>query len=379
MIPLRSAGANPVSILGVGAVSAAGDGVRALWEAVLRAEPLARPVTRYDTAGLGTRVAALHPGGLDPLAMCLTAAREALGGNDIEPDAALLVGTSLGGTARWEAWHRALAEGAPGPAPAVATHDDLAPAVAAALGLRGPALTLSTACTSGAAALLTALDLLRDGEAREALVIGVDTLGTFVHAGFDRLGALSPDALPPAPFAADRAGLWLGEGCAAMRLGRAKGLGVLRGGAAAVDGVHMTAPDRAGGGLRRAIEAALRDAGCGPDEVAWVSAHATCTRHNDAMEAAALRGVFGDAVPPVHGAKPVLGHTLGACGVIEATLALLALRHGVRPPTPGRALDPALPALPLDAAPRPMGPGVALSLNAAMGGHNTALVIGVDA
>lgn len=379
MTPPSSARAKPVSILGVGAVCAAGDGVPALWDAVLRAEPLARAVTRYDTDGLRTRVAALHPRGLDPLAMCLVAAREALGDNDIDPDTALLVGTSLGGAARWEPWHRALAHDVTGPAPAVATHDDLAPAVAAALGLRGPALTLSTACTSGAAALVTALDLLRGGEAREALVLGVDTLGAFVHAGFDRLGALSPDTLSPAPFAHDRAGLWLGEGCAAMRLGQGAGLGVLRGGAAAVDGVHMTAPDRTGDGLRRAIVAALRDAGCAPDEVAWVSAHATCTRHNDAMEAAALRAVFGDDVPPVHGAKPVLGHTLGACGVIEATLALLALRHRVRPPTHQRALDPALPAMPLDAEARPMGPGVALSLNAAMGGHNTALVLGVDA
>lgn len=371
--------AKPVSILGVGAVCAAGDGVSALWDAVLRAQPLARPVTRYDAEGLGTRVAALHPRGLDPLTMCLAATREALGDNEIDPDTALLVGTSLGGVARWEGWHRARVKGEAGAPPAVATHDDLAPAVAAALGLRGPALTVSTACTSGAAALVTALDLLRGGEAREALVIGVDTLGTFVHAGFDRLGALSPDALPPAPFAADRAGLWLGEGCAAMRLGAGRGLGVLRGGATAVDGVHMTAPDRTGDGLRRAIVAALRDAGCTPGEVAWVSAHATCTRHNDAMEAAALRAVFGDAMPPVHGAKPVLGHTLGACGVIEATLALLALRQGVRPPTHQRALDPALPAVPLDATAQPMGPGVALSLNAAMGGHNTALVLGVDA
>lgn len=371
--------AKPVSILGVGAVSAAGDGVSALWDAVLRGEALARPVTRYDTEGLGTRVAALHPVGLDPLAMCLLAAREALGDKDIDPDTTLLVGTSLGGAARWEAWHRALVHNETSAPPAVATHDDLAPAVAAALGLRGPALTVSTACTSGAAALITALDLLRGGETREVLVIGVDTLGTFVHAGFDRLGALSPDTRPPAPFAADRAGLWLGEGCAAMRLGAGSGLGVLRGGATAVDGVHMTAPDRTGDGLRRAIVAALRDAGCTPHEVAWVSAHATCTRHNDAMEAAALRAVFGDAVPPVHGAKPVLGHTLGACGVIEATLALLALRRGVRPPTLTRAVDPALPALPLDATAHPMGPGVALSLNAAMGGHNTALVLGVDA
>ena len=240
MTPTARAASKPVSVLGVGAVSAAGDGVNALWDAVLRAEPLAREVTRYDTTGLRTRVAALHPRGLDPLAMCLAAAREALGDNDIDPDTALLVGTSLGGAARWEARHRGEVLGAREAPPAVATHDDVAPAVAAALGIRGPALTVSTACTSGAAALITALDMIRGGDARAALVLGVDTLGTFLHAGFDRPGAPPPDTSTPCPFAAARAGLRPGAAYTTSAPGAWPGGGAMRRCGPAPDGSAQT-------------------------------------------------------------------------------------------------------------------------------------------
>lgn len=368
--------AAPVPILGVGAVTAAGEGVDALWSAVMRAEPLAREVQRYDVSGLRTRRAALLDDGPDPLRACLLAAREALGHRHLDAHAALLLGTSLGGVAQWEPWHRARVLGREAPAPDCATHDDLAPLVARALGLRGPVITVSTACTSSALALITAASMIRAGEVREALVLGVDALGAFVHAGFDRLGALAPDGRAPAPFAEDREGLWLGEGCAALHLGEGVGLGRYLGGAASADGVHMTAPDRTGGGMRRAIEGALADANRGAGDVAWVSAHATCTRYNDAMEAAALREVFGDAPPPTHAAKPVLGHTLGACGALEAVICLRALSLRVRPPTLTRVRDRELAWLRLDDAPQVMDHGVALSLNAAMGGHNTALVLG---
>lgn len=376
-----------LAVLGMGVVCAAGRGVDALWRSALAARPLARPVTRYEVEGCRTRQAAIIDDALlgslrarwggDPvIAISLEAAREALGGNEIHPESAVLVGTSLGGVGEWEGWHRALVGGRSLTPPACATHDDLAPILAARLGARGPALTVSTACTSASSALILAADMLRAGECEEALVLGVDVLGAFVHVGFDRLGALAPDDAPPAPFALDRGGLWLGEGCAAIRLGRGPGLAKYLGGASALDGVHMTAPDREGGGLRRAVEGALRDAACTRDQVAWVSAHATATRYNDAMEASALRAVFGDAIPAVHALKPVTGHTLGASGLLEAVVAVCALRESTRPPTATRALDPALSGLRLDARASRMRGAVALSVNAAMAGHNTALLLG---
>ena len=377
-----------LALRGLGAVTAAGRGVHRLWRAALEARPLAETVTRYDTAGLRTRRAALVTDAVcaalpgdprDDLALRLARAAldDCLDGDRVGPRAALIVGTSLGGTASWEPWHRARVLGdAPRDAPSCAAHDDLAPRLAQDLGLRGPALTLSSACTSGAAALILAADMILDGEVDEALVVGVDVLGAFVHAGFDRLGALCPDDTPPLPFAADRAGMWLGEAAAAVRLSRGAGLARYLGGATAGDGVHMTAPDREGRGMARAIRGALRRAGVAPTEVAWVSAHGTCTRFNDGMEAAALREVFGDAVPAVHALKPVTGHTLGACGLVEVCLAVCALREGVRPPTASGPRDPALSHIALDDVAAPLGPGAVLSLNAAMAGHNTAVLLG---
>lgn len=382
----------PLAITRVGAVCAAGLGVRSLYEAVTSARPLARPVERYSTGDFSVRHAALVPATLwetlahrfpehDPaVRLALCAIEDALGTLEhLAPDTPLYVGTSLGALSSWEPWHTALSREEPLPqAPRYTTHDETAVALARALGLRGPALTVSTACTSSALALVHAADALRLNECDQALVVGVDVLQRFVHAGFDRLAALTPDDRPPAPFAAERAGMWLGEGAAAVLIAR-EGAALARylGGGTSNDGVHMTAPDREGRGLARAINLALDEAGAQPSDVSFVSSHGTSTRFNDAMESAALRTVFGASAPPVHAAKPVTGHTLGACGLLEVALCVETLRLGVRPPTHTLgARDPALAWLSVDTEPAPLGRGHALSLNAAMAGHNTALLLG---
>lgn len=375
-----------IAVLGVGASTAAGAGMEALWTATLGAPSLARPVTRYDVRGLRTTRAALlrddhdaalrarWPGEERVIALCLEAIAEATQGARLDPDLALYVGTSLGGVDAWEPWHRALVDCVELAPPACGAHDEVAPRLAAKLGLRGPAITVSTACTSGATALILAADALRDGAHPGALVVAVDVLGAFVHSGFDRLGALSPDELEPAPFAPTRSGLWLGEGSAAMLLGRGVGVANYLGGATAYDGVHMTAPDREGRGLRRAIVAALRDARLSTRDVALLSAHGTGTVHNDAMERAAFASVFGEDIPPVHALKPVTGHTLGASGLIEAAMCVRALREGLRPPTRNSLGDNGI--VRTDTSARALSGGVALSVNAAMAGHNAAVLLG---
>lgn len=374
--------AAPVSIRGTGAVSAAGRGVDSLWRAVLDGAPLALPVTRYDVSALSTRRAALIPSAPRATAShraaayAIDAVHEATRG-DLPRGAALFVGTSLGATDAWEPWHRARALGRELPPPRDTAHADTARAVADALSLRGPVVTVSTACTSSSAALIEAADAIRLGEVDDALVVGVDVLGLFVHAGFDRLGALSPDDRAPAPFGLGRRGMWLGEAAAAIHLSR-EGTPIARylGGGIGSDGVHMTAPDREGRGLARAISSALRDAELTAGDIAWVSAHATSTAFNDAMESAAFAAALGGGVV-VHGAKPVTGHTLGACGALEVILAIEALRRGVRPPTRATLeLDPAL-AVTLDREPVAMSGSVALSVNSAMAGHNTAVLVGL--
>jgi len=378
----------------VGAISAAGEGAPALFDAALACVPLGRPVQRYDVQKIRTPIAALIPPellartlarwpGLDPsVALALAVIDQATGGRPLPPRTALLVGTSLGCTASWEPWHRALTLSSPSgsgefSAPPGAAHGDVAWQVAKILGLRGPFSTVSTACTSSPAALIQAADMIHLGEVDDALVVGVDVLGTFVHAGFDALRALSPADRPPTPFGLGRAGLWLGEGAACVWLSReGQGRARLLAGATAGDAFHMTAPEPGGRGMTLAIERALSAASLAPGEVCWVSAHGTGTAYNDAMEARALHRVFAEKMLPVHGLKPVIGHTLGACGVLEVALIVEALGRGLRPPTYQPCpLDPELAPLPLDARAEVLEPGPVLSINAAFAGHNTALVL----
>lgn len=272
-----------------------------------------------------------------------------------------------------EASRRLVQEQVAGPAPRGVGHGDTAWLLAAELGIRGPVMTVSTASTT---ALVLAADALAAGEIESALVVGVDVLSLFVHAGFEAIGAVSPPDRAPSPFGADRAGLWLGEAAAAVflrRMGPHRALYL--GGATAGDGVHMTAPDREAGGYRRAVQGALQRAG--NPRIDWVSAHATGTRFNDGMEATGLQQLFGEHPPPIHAIKPVIGHTLGACGLVEVVLATLVLQHQRHPPTFQRSpYDPTLPPLPLDAVPVNRPTHRILSTNSAFAGHNVAVVLG---
>src|SRR6185503_9719068 len=131
---------------------------------------------------------------------------------------------------------------------------------ARALGLGGPVQTVSSACASGSIALALAGDLVLSGEVDLALAAGFDLWSDFVHAGFDALGALA--VRPPTPFRGDRAGLVLGEAAAAAVVGPGRARrGRLLGAGLSGDARHITAPDRDGAGVARAIEAALGDAG----------------------------------------------------------------------------------------------------------------------
>jgi hypothetical protein len=238
-----------------------------------------------------------------------------------------------------------------------------------------PRTTVSVACASGTTVFELARGWLRAGWCERVVVAGVDALSLYIHAGFAGLGALAREATRP--FGLGRDGLMLGEGAAAFLLetpasARAAGRparATLLGVGLSQDGVHLTAPDRTGAGLARAIRVALEDAKVDPEEVGAVSAHATGTVFNDAMEARALSAVF-DAPVPLHAAKPVIGHTLGAAGALEAAL-LLAILEGAEAPAPPTIEDPDCP---LRVAPTPPA-RLGLSVNAAFGGINAAIVL----
>ena len=256
--------------------------------------------------------------------------------------------------------------------------DLLAADLAAAHGARGPVQTVSTACVSGLVAISQAAKSIRRGEADAVLVVGVDCLSEFVVAGFTALKALDPQGCRP--FDHDRCGLSPGEAGAAVVLLRedlcAEPAIAVRAFGGSNDANHLTGPSRDGSGLAQAIRVALNGAKLSPSEIDFVHAHGTGTGYNDAMESLALKTVFGEACPPVSGAKGMLGHTLGAAGVIETICCVLAMQDDFLPGTPrlSQAAEGTPPGLVRE--PRPVARlKNVLKLNTGFGGLNGALIL----
>jgi 3-oxoacyl-(acyl-carrier-protein) synthase len=317
----------------------------------------------------------------------IQAAREALDTAGLsdgwpEPDRiGVVVGTALGGID--EARHALAAPRALG-ALADAAYDGPARNLARWLGARGPVLTVTTACASGATSLGLGADLLRAGQADVVLAGGADVLCRFVQRGFNVLRSLTRDAVRP--FDRRRSGLLLGEGAGLVVLEGAdavarrghRPLGHLLGHASTADGAHITAPDPEGRGLELAVRTALAEAGLGPDALDLVSAHGTGTPANDRVETEVLKRVLGRRAHaiPVNSIKAHLGHTMGAAATLEAIMCLLAGRHGQVPPTLN--YGEADPECDLDCVPnvaRTWRPRVSLSTSLGFGGCNAALVL----
>jgi 3-oxoacyl-(acyl-carrier-protein) synthase len=254
----------------------------------------------------------------------------------------------------------------------------LAADLAAALDVRGVVQCVSVACVSGLVAIQQAAALLRRGEVDLVYVVGVDLVSHFVLAGFTSLKSLEPDGCRP--FDLRRVGLSLGEGAGALLLTRSQrgvpSQGQVTGWGTSNDANHLTGPSRDGAGLALAARRALERAGAGPASVDYVNAHGTGTPYNDAMESHALRAVFGGEVPPFSSSKGLLGHTLGAAGILETILCLIALRAGLLPGTPRwREADPVVPQA-LVTEPRAAGRlARILKINCGFGGANAALVL----
>ncbi|MFP3982321.1 MAG: beta-ketoacyl synthase N-terminal-like domain-containing protein [Desulfurivibrionaceae bacterium] len=210
---------------------------------------------------------------------------------------------------------------------------DLGGIIAGKAGTVGRPLTVSAACASGTLAVINAAQQIKSGEAQSVLVVGLDLAGRFVQAGFSRLHALSREGARP--FDRDRDGLSLGEGAGYLLLTAGDSSSpLLQGWGAACDARHITAPCREAGGLISSVEQAIE---YGSRKVGAVNAHGTGTVYNDAMEMVAMDSLFEGGVP-IHSVKGSIGHTLGAAGVIEAALAVKALREGKIPPTAGLAV-----------------------------------------
>jgi 3-oxoacyl-[acyl-carrier-protein] synthase II len=213
--------------------------------------------------------------------------------------------------------------------------------IAQVLGLRGPRFTVSTACTSSANALALAADMIREGRTPVMLAGGSDSLCMTTYAGFNALHAIDPE--PCRPFDRERQGLTLGEGAAVLVLedaehARARGAAAwvrFAGYGMSSDAHHMTAPRPDGAGAILALRRALAESGVPAEAIDYVNAHGTGTRANDPIETQVLKSVLGRHAYriPVSSTKSMIGHCLGAAGALEALASVLALRHGVVPPT----------------------------------------------
>ena len=201
------------------------------------------------------------------------------------------------------------------------------------LGLAGPAFVVSSACSSSAKVFGSAARMIDAGMIDAAIVGGVDSLCLTTLYGFNSLELCAPD--PCQPWGAGRKGISIGEAAAFILLERpGTHTGpddvLLKGVGESSDAHHMSSPHPEGLGARLAIEGALRMAGLAPEDIDYINLHGTATPSNDAAEDKAVFGVFGERVA-ASSTKGATGHTLGAAGGIEAVIAALAIRHGLRP------------------------------------------------
>jgi 3-oxoacyl-(acyl-carrier-protein) synthase len=376
-----------VAIAGCGAVTAVGHGVAALRSALQSNTSGLRSNGRFDHPRFQSKIVgtALHNGdsGLDDPAYRLATealreardqARDSLA--SISPER---IGLVLATTkANLEALER-LSDGRPCSETA-RRHlqcDLLAVDLAAEYGVRGPVQCTSVACVSGLIALQQGAKWIQRGAADAVLVVGVDHLSAFVIAGFTTLKAIDPEGCRP--FDQHRCGLSPGEAGAAIvlvRADRAPGAITIRGWGSSNDANHMTGPAADGAGLARAMRAALSVAGLRPDEINYTNAHGTGTAYNDAMESRAIHSVFGNDPPPCSALKGMLGHTLGAAGVVETIACVVAMRDRLLPGTARLGVSAHDMPASLVKTPRPVARlDHVLKVNSGFGGVNAAVVL----
>jgi len=247
------------------------------------------------------------------------------------------------------------------------------------LGLAGPAMVVSSACSSTGKVFGHAQRMIACGLIDAAVVGGVDSLCMTTLYGFNSLGLVSPR--PCRPFGADRDGISIGEGAGFALLERiedAPHAPRLLGVGESSDAYHMSSPHPEGLGARMAMQRALALAGLQASDIGYINLHGTATPANDASEDQAVAGLFGTSVPG-SSTKGATGHLLGAAGITEAAACLMAMEHGFLPAGLNTAeRDPALRSDYL-LANREARVRATLSNSFGFGGSNCSLVLGAAA
>jgi 3-oxoacyl-[acyl-carrier-protein] synthase II len=398
----------------MGLVCPLGLDAKTTWEALINGRSGVDRITLFDTEGFETKIAGevkgFEPGNyMNPKdarrndrfsQMAVAASLEAVEQSGLKIDAVnkndigIVIGSGIGGLTTLFEQTRVLLEKGPGRVSPFLI-PMMMPNIAAAqisimLGVKGPNVCTTSACSSGSDAIGFAYETIRRGDARVMVTGGSEAIINPVGvSAFNSMKAISTrndePQLASRPFDAERDGFVIGEGAGILVLenlafARARGAKILAEMLAygsSADAYHITAPIESGAGAALAVQRALAKAGVKPEEVDYINAHGTSTLLNDKMETKAIKAVFGDHAYkiPVSSTKSMMGHLVGSAGAVEAAICIMTIRNGVIPPTIN--LTHPDPDCDLDYVPnvaRPAKVTTALSNSFGFGGHNSVLV-----
>jgi beta-ketoacyl-acyl-carrier-protein synthase II len=404
-----------VVVTGMGTINPIGNNVNETWENLINGVSGVSPVTLFDAKDFNVRIACevkdFKPS--DVLnareirrrdrfeQFAAVAAHEATLQAGIKIDdaiskrAGVIVSSAIGGlTALQDGFNTLQLKGANRISPFIIPmfiSNGASGMLAIDYGIRGPSLSVVSACASGADAIGLAWQLIRSGVIDLAIAGGSDaTITKIGFAAFDKVRATSrrnerPFSTPK-PFDLERDGLVMGEGAAILILeseGHAKGRGAdiiaeLAGHSSTADAFHMTAPAEGGSGGALAMRLAMASAGANLDQVDYINAHGTGTVLNDIAETGAIKSVFSPLAyqVPVSSTKSMTGHMMGATGALEAIVCIKTIRESIIPPTINYETHD--PECDLDYVPnvaREKNVEVAVSNAFGFGGHNAVLVL----
>ncbi len=361
-----------VVVTGLGCISPLGGDVNSTWEALVKGESGVGAITHFDASEFKTKFAA-EVKAFDPdetlgrrlsrrtdrfTQFALEATRQAITDARLEitdsnrDRIGAVFGTGIGGISTLFSESTAYVERGPrwvSPHMVPMMLPDSAPGYAAIeFGMRGPNMTIVTACASSANAIGEAAAMIRRGAADAMVAGGAEAaIVPIAVAGFNTMGAISTRNDDPQaasrPFDRDRDGFVMGEGSAMLILEElehaenrnATILAEVVGYGATNDAYHISAPAENGAGAVICMRTALGEAGLEANQIGYINAHGTSTPLNDASETAAIKTVFGDDAyqTPISSTKSMTGHLLGAAGALESLFCIQAMRTGILPPT----------------------------------------------
>ena len=400
----------------MGVVTPLGNNVDELWQALLRGESGAGPVTRFDASAYTTRIAA-EVKNFDPLKYfdkkelkrtdlsqqyAIAASQQAIDDSglkldSVDPDrAGVIIGAGVGGIATFEEQVGKLLSSGPGRVSPffipMMIVDMCAGLVSMRFNFRGPNYAVVSACASSSHSVLDAYYVIQRGEADIMVAGGTEAAITpSSMAGFCQAKAMSTRNDEPKkasrPFDKGRDGFVMGEGSAILVLESydyavkrgARIYGEIVGAGMTCDAYHITAPHPDGLGAKQAMRMALQHAGLQPTKIDHINTHGTATGLGDIAETRAIKAVFGDHAYkiPCNSTKSMIGHLLGAAGAAELVTVFKAMENGIVHPTIN--LDEPDPECDLDYVPnraRECRVNYALSNSFGFGGHNVSLAVG---